>query len=88
MEIFQLIKFARILILITIISSISGQVLINEFLASNLNYYQDEYGEYDEYENLKEVQDNYNDIETLEDLQNNTTVIEIPDSEKLIVQAY
>ena len=48
MEIFQLIKFARVLILITIISSISGQVLINEFLASNLNYYQDEYGEYDD----------------------------------------
>ena len=44
--------------------------------------------EYDEYENLKEVQDNYNDIETLKDLRNNTTVIEIPNSEKLIIQAY
>ena len=44
--------------------------------------------EYDEYDNLKEVQDNYNDIETLEDLRNNTTVIEIPNSEKLIIQAY
>jgi len=44
--------------------------------------------EYDEYENLKEVQDNYNDIESLEDLRNNTTVIEIPNSEKLIIQAY
>ena len=44
--------------------------------------------EYDEYDNLKEVQDNYNDIETLEDLQNNTTVIEVPNSEKLIIQAY
>ena len=45
--------------------------------------------EYDEYENLKEVQEKsaYN-IETLEDLQNNTTVIEVPNSEKLIVQAY
>ena len=31
--------------------------------------------EYDEYENLKEVQDNYNDIETLEDLRNNTTAV-------------
>ena len=44
--------------------------------------------EFDEYENLKEVQDNYNDIETLEDLRNRTTVIEIPNSEKLIIQAY
>jgi hypothetical protein len=44
--------------------------------------------EYDEYENLKEVQDNYTDIESLEDLRSHTTVIEIPDSERLIVQAY
>jgi len=44
--------------------------------------------EYDEYENLKEVQNNYNDITSLEDLRNNTTVIEIPNSDKLIVQAY
>ena len=44
--------------------------------------------EYSEYENLKEVQNNYDDIETLEDLRNNTTVIEIPNSEKLIVQGY
>ena len=44
--------------------------------------------EYDEYENLKAVQDNYDDIESLEDLRNNTTVIEIPDSERLIIQAY
>ena len=45
--------------------------------------------EYDEYENLKEVQDNYNDKTlSLEDLRNNTTVIEIPDSKRLIIQAY
>jgi len=44
--------------------------------------------EYDEYENLKEVQDNYTDIESLEDLRSHTTVIELPDSERLIVQAY
>ena len=44
--------------------------------------------DYSEYDNLKEVQDNYNDIETLEDLRNRTTVIEIPNSERLIVQAY
>ena len=44
--------------------------------------------DFDEYENLKKVQDNYKDIETLEDLRNNTTVIEVPNSEKLIIQAY
>ena len=44
--------------------------------------------EYDEYENLKEVQENYQDIKSLDDLRNNTTVIEIPNSEKLIIQAY
>ena len=45
--------------------------------------------DFDEYENLKEVQEKsaYN-IETLEDLQNNTTVIEVPNSEKLIIKAY
>ena len=44
--------------------------------------------EYDEYENLKEVKENYQDIKNLDDLRDHTTVIEIPDSEKLIIQAY
>ena len=44
--------------------------------------------DFSEYDNLKEVQENYKDIETLEDLRNNTTVIEVPNSEKLILQAY
>ena len=44
--------------------------------------------EYDEYKNLEEVKENYQDIETLEDLQNNTSVIEIPNTDKLIIQAY
>ena len=44
--------------------------------------------DFSEYDNLKEVQENYKDIETLEDLRNNTTVIEVPNSEKLIIQAY
>jgi hypothetical protein len=44
--------------------------------------------DFDEYENLKAVQDNYEDIETLEDLQNHTTVIEIPETNRLIIQAY
>jgi hypothetical protein len=38
---------------------------------------------------LKEVsKKSYQNIETLEDLQNNTTVIEIPNSDRLIIQAY
>ena len=44
--------------------------------------------DFDEYENLKEVKENYQDIKNLEDLRAHTTVIEIPNSEKLIVQAY
>ena len=44
--------------------------------------------EYDEYKNLEEVKENYQDIETLEDLQNNTSVIEIPNTDRLIIQAY
>ena len=44
--------------------------------------------EYDEYENLKEVKENYEDIKNLDDLKDHTTVIEIPNSERLIIQAY
>ena len=44
--------------------------------------------EYNEYENLKEVKENYQDIKDLDDLKDHTTVIEIPNSERLIVQAY
>tara|TARA_R110002012_G_scaffold272995_1_gene458805 strand:- start:47 stop:334 length:288 start_codon:yes stop_codon:yes gene_type:complete len=44
--------------------------------------------DFDEYENLKEVQENYTDIKDLEDLKNHTTVIEIPNTERLIIQAY
>ena len=44
--------------------------------------------EFNEYENLKEVQENYQDIKNLDDLRNHTTVIEIPDSDRLIIQAY
>ena len=43
---------------------------------------------FDEYENLQEIKENYQDIETLEDLQNHTTVIEIPNSDRLIIQAF
>ena len=44
--------------------------------------------DFDEYENLKKVQDNYQDIKNLDDLRNHTTVIEIPDTKRLIIQAY
>ena len=44
--------------------------------------------EYDEYESLKEVQENYQDIKSLDDLRDNTTVIEIPETKRLIIQAY
>ena len=44
--------------------------------------------EYNEYDNLKEVKEDYQDIKNLDDLRNHTTVIEIPNSEKLIIQAY
>jgi len=43
---------------------------------------------FDEYENLQEIKKNYKNIETLEDLQNHTTVIEIPNSDRLIIQAF
>ena len=44
--------------------------------------------DFDEYENLKEVKENYQDIKDLDDLRDHTTVIEIPNSERLIIQAY
>jgi len=45
-------------------------------------------GKFDEYESLEDVKKSYQDIETLEDLQNHTTVIEIPNSDRLIIKAY
>ena len=44
--------------------------------------------DFDEYENLKEVKGNYDDIKNLDDLRNYTTVIEIPNTERLIIQVY
>lgn len=40
---------------------------------------------YSEYENLAEIQEQYPDIETIEDLREFTEVIEIPNTEKLII---
>ena len=44
--------------------------------------------DFDEYENLKEIKENYQDIKTLEDLKDRTIVIEIPNSDRLIIQAF
>lgn len=43
--------------------------------------------EYSEYDNLEEVKNDY-DFEDLEDLERNTIVIKVPNSDKLIIQAY
>jgi hypothetical protein len=45
--------------------------------------------EYTEFDNIAEFQDNYTtDAETLEDIRELTTVIEIPDSERFIIQDF
>jgi len=44
--------------------------------------------DFDEYESLEDIKKSYQDIESLEDLQNHTTVIEIPNSDRLIIKAY
>ena len=44
--------------------------------------------EYSEYKNFKEFQNNYDDIVNLDDLKDNTTVIEIPNSERFIIQDF
>ena len=43
--------------------------------------------QYTEYENIEEVQEDYDDIKTLADLKDRTVVIEIPKSEKLIIDS-
>ena len=44
--------------------------------------------EYSEYKNFKELQNNYDDIVNLDDLKDNTTVIEIPNSDGFIIQDF
>ena len=44
--------------------------------------------EWAEYENLEAVLSDYDNIKTLEDLQDNTTVILIEDSDRLIIQQF
>jgi hypothetical protein len=44
--------------------------------------------DFSEYENLKEIKENYSDIKTLNDLRDRTTVIEIPNSNRLIIENF
>ena len=43
--------------------------------------------DFNEYEDFEELKKDY-EVEDLEELQNNTTVIKIPNTERLIIQAY
>ena len=43
---------------------------------------------YEEYENLAEIQESYTDIQSVEDLRELTEVIEIPNTERLIIAKY
>ena len=44
--------------------------------------------DFSEYENLEAVLSDYDNIKTLEELQDNTTVILIEDSDRLIIQQF
>ena len=44
--------------------------------------------EYCEYESFEELKDDYDDIESMDDLQDWTTVINIPDSDGIIIQQF
>jgi len=44
--------------------------------------------EYSEYENLQEIIENYNSIETIQDLENNTSIIPVVGTERLIIQNF
>tara|TARA_R110000765_G_scaffold209468_1_gene314637 strand:+ start:339 stop:635 length:297 start_codon:yes stop_codon:yes gene_type:complete len=44
--------------------------------------------EYSEYDSIEDVLSEYDSIDSLEELRDNTTVIEVPDSEKLIIQQF
>jgi len=46
--------------------------------------------EYSEYDNLQSVIENYNstDIQTIDDLRNNTSVIEIEGTDRIIIQDF
>ena len=44
--------------------------------------------DYTEYDNFTDIKKEYSDIRNMKDLERNTTVIQVPNSKKLIIQAY
>ena len=44
--------------------------------------------EYSEYENLEEIKNNYDCIHNIQDLENNTTIIPIHGTDRLIIQDF
>jgi len=44
--------------------------------------------DFTEYDSLREVKEAYEDIETIVDLHNHTTVIEVPNTDRLIIQNF
>ena len=44
--------------------------------------------EYSEYENLEEIKNNYDCIENYEDLENNTSIIKVENTDRLIIQDF
>ena len=44
--------------------------------------------DFSEYDSIEDVLSEYDSIDSLEDLRDNTTVIEVPNSEKLIIQQF
>ena len=45
-------------------------------------------GEYEEYENLAEIQQDYSDIETIEQLREHTEVIPVQNTDRIIVRCF
>jgi len=44
--------------------------------------------EYSEYDNIQEVIENYNSIDNIQDLENNTSIIPVVGTERLIIQNF
>jgi hypothetical protein len=44
--------------------------------------------DFNEYESFEAVQKDYKDIETLDQLRDNTIVLEVPDTKKLVIMGY
>ena len=44
--------------------------------------------EYSEFENLQEIIENYNSIDNIQDLENNTSIIPVVGTERLIIQNF